>query len=70
MRDEEIRYLGDVQRLTLAPGDIVVLNVDMVISAETADRLKARAEKQLPGHQVLILSGGVKLGVLAPERAA
>lgn len=67
---DEIRYLGDVQRLTLAPGDIIVLNLDMPISADTAARLKAHAEQQLPGHQVLVLSEGIKLGVLAPETAA
>jgi hypothetical protein len=61
---DQIRYLGDVQRLALQPGDIVVLKFAGAISAETHCRLKAMVKNELPGHKVLILDSGMEIGVL------
>lgn len=63
----EVRFLGDVQRLELRPGDVVVLSLDAPVTDQTADLLKRRMETAIPGHQCLIMAAGMKLGVLARE---
>lgn len=61
---DEVRILGDLQRLALRAGDILVLTTPMRVSAEAAGHLREAVEKQIPGHKVIILSDGLKLGVL------
>lgn len=57
----------DCKRLVLAPGDIILVSCDSQITRETAERLKAHVEAELPGHKVLILSDGLKIAVLTRE---
>lgn len=64
---ERIRYLGDVQRLCLKPGDVIVLQVPGVVSQEMARHLKELMEKTMPGHRCLILESGMKIGVMGKE---
>ncbi len=66
----EIKYLGDVQRLVLNPGDIVVLSVDEYIPNEAAQRLRSQLEASVPGHNVVVLSKGMKIGALGQDIAA
>jgi hypothetical protein len=65
----EIRYLGDVQKLSLNEGDILVLSSDQHLREETAERLRQHLEREIPGHKVLILGEGLKLGVLSKDAA-
>lgn len=66
----EIRYLGDVQRLALKPGDVVVLKTPRLINREQARCLQERAELELPGHKILVLFDGIEIGILGSEEAA
>lgn len=69
--NEEIRYLGDVQRLVLNPGDTVVLTIDSIISEDTALRLKTQLQNILgDGYHYLVLSDGMKIGVLGQDIGA
>lgn len=68
-RDREIRYLGDVKRLALNPGDIVVVSTDDEMSVEAAQRLRAQIQQKVPLHEVIVLAGGLKLGVLGKDAA-
>jgi hypothetical protein len=69
--DTRIKYLGDVQRLALKPGDIIVVSVDAKISAEMAHRMHALVRDVVgKQHEVLIISDGARIGVLSPEDAA
>jgi hypothetical protein len=69
-QDRPVRYLDEqpltveVQRLSLKPGDLVVVSVLDMISFEMAERLRALVAKRVPGHDVLVLAGGVRIGVL------
>lgn len=71
IRPEEIRFLGDLQRLAVKPGDRFVLTVPDVISGETAARIQASWKgfvgSDADAPKLLILSGGMKLGVIGPE---
>ena len=63
----QVNFLGDVQRMALQPGDVLVLTVDSPLSSEMADRLRATLESQLPGLQkVIVLERGMKLGLVLP----
>lgn len=65
---EEVRYIGDLQRVTVHPGDKFVLSVDFIISDETRNRLQAEWERFM-GHEypIIVLSPGMKLGVIGKE---
>lgn len=65
LRYEPIRYLGDLQRLDLKPGDKFVLTVDHVLSAVECERLQQQWEAAMGiEYKVVILHGGMKLGVI------
>jgi len=64
--DREIRYLGDVQRLTFNEGDTLVLTLDQPISEELVLRLREQLQEILgKDRKYLILGEGMKIGVLA-----
>ena len=65
--EPEIRYLSDVQRLRLEPGDVVVLTTEWKLSAVEVQRIAEKIGKVLPGHQVLVIDSGVKIGVMGPD---
>ena len=61
----ELQYIGDVDRLVLKPGDRIVLSLDGELSDEMVIQLRDRLATVLGGeHEVIVLSGGMKLGVL------
>ena len=64
-----IRFLGDLQRLELKPGEVLVLTVDSLLDARTAERMRHNVQRAVarPGFlpDVLVLERGMKLGVLA-----
>lgn len=68
--NQEIRYLGDVQKLVLSEGDIIVVSVDYHLSDETAERFKNHVSEMLGGRKVLVLDNGAKIGVLSEKDAA
>ena len=63
--DDEPIYLSDVQRLALNPGDIVVLRCNQRITEAIADRLKQQVRSLVGDHEVMVLSEGVDIGVIA-----
>lgn len=67
----EVRYLGDVQRLSLGTGDVVVLKTEIRLTAEMADRIRAYMQDILgEDRKLLILCDGIEIGVLSPEVGA
>jgi hypothetical protein len=65
----EIRYLGDVQRLQLEPGDVVVLTYSGMLSEEARAYLAKYVSESL-GRDVLVLDSGVQIGVMGKEVGA
>ena len=52
----ELRFLGDVQRLVLEPGDTVVISTDQHISNEVALRIKEMVRAAIGSeHPILVL---------------
>jgi hypothetical protein len=62
---EQIRYLGDVQRLSLQPGDVIVLSVQEQLSVDAMIGIRRIVESAIPGHKCLILAPGMKIGAVA-----
>jgi len=63
----ELRFVGDVQKLHLAPGDALVITTERSLSSETANRLIASVQSKFPGHKVIVMSDGLKLSVATCE---
>lgn len=62
---KEIRVLGDMERIQVKPGDIFVLTAPQELRQEVAERLKEHLQRIIgPDAKVLVLSGGLKLGVI------
>ncbi len=66
--DPQVRYLGDLHRLELKLGDILVLSVDAHISQEMAARMQADF-REVTDAKVIVLGKGMKLGVISAEAA-
>lgn len=67
--EPKIQYLGDLQRLELKPGDMLVLSVDEHLSQEVAVRLSAMIEEATGGTKAIVLGKGMKLGAISVEAA-
>jgi hypothetical protein len=64
---EEIKYLGDVQRLELKPDDIIVLKSSVKLKQSAAVGMKVYIENQFPGHRCIVLDEGMDIGILSPQ---
>jgi hypothetical protein len=60
----EIRIIGDLQRLILKPGDVFLLTVPGDISKQDEEDIRRALERELPGHKVIVISGGIKFDVI------
>jgi serine phosphatase RsbU (regulator of sigma subunit) len=56
-----------VGKLTLNPGDIVVLSTDLLLDKDQCTALRDRGQEHFPDHKVVVLSAGIKLGVIRAE---
>lgn len=63
----EIKYLGDVQRLHLAPDDIIVLSINETLSGSENAYIKHIIEEAAPEHKVIVLDRDTRIGILAPH---
>lgn len=60
----EIRFLCDLQRLIPQPGDVFVITTELHLSMEQRHVIIALWENVMPGHKVLMLDGGLKIGII------
>lgn len=59
-----IRFTGNLSRLRAKPGDVLVVQVDKIMSHEQMVFVRDHVSHAVPGVQVLVLSDGLKLGLL------
>lgn len=68
METPEIRYLGDLSRLKIKPGDRFVLKVPGPVSFEMAARIKDQWKAFVGGDsealKLMIIENGMELGVV------
>lgn len=53
-----------VGRLTVGPKDVIVLSTNLMLDAEQCRFLQERAKQWFPDNEVLVLTAGMKLGVV------
>jgi len=64
--DDE-KLLFAIGKLTLAPGDIIVLKTDLMLDKDQITALYERARKSFPDNEVTILSHGIDIAILSKE---
>lgn len=69
VRNEQVLYMGELQKLSLAPDDILVISTERILSDQQREYLQHIFNKYAAGRSVLVLDGGFKLGVLSPGTA-
>lgn len=68
---EATRFLGDIAKVDLSPGDVCVLMARKPMSPEEVQRI-GETWRLLVGDNVtlIVLEDGMKIGVLSPPQAA
>ena len=66
IRTNGIKYIGDLQRLTIKPGDIFVVQFEQTLNQEQRKRGREILEEELQGHKVIVLDGNAKISILDP----
>lgn len=56
----------DLATLSLQPDDVIVLRHEKRLSPEDTEHIIERMKRDLTGHKVLILEGGLDLSILRP----
>jgi hypothetical protein len=64
---ERWRLGGTMRVMRLGPDDVVVLEIDRVLTAQQANDTDAILQSLFPKHKVVVLHGGWKLSVVRPE---
>lgn len=59
--------LESVKMMRLQPGDTIVVESGVHLTADQAAKLRSQAEEQFPGYHVVVLTGGATLSVVHPE---
>lgn len=68
MENAEIKYLGDVQKLSLSPGDTIVIKAAEPLSEADVMRIRDSMSGIFEDHRVLVLDKTMELGVLHKEQ--
>jgi len=63
-KEDPIRYLGDMQRLQVQPGDVYVLTLANPTHMLARKQIKDYWDFKMPGIKLIILEEGMKLGVI------
>lgn len=64
--DEEIKLLEvPFQKVSVKPGDVIVLMAEMALSEAAVKHLTASFKEVFPDNKITILEEGFKLGVMA-----
>lgn len=71
----ELNIVGDIARLRLTPGDIIVIRCPGRLSMDMREAIKATVEREFPGHKMHGAgvghgTGGAGAGVLNPFQIA
>lgn len=68
---QPLKFLGDLARVDVRPGDVFVVMPKRQISEATANALSQVWEENFgPECPLVVLEEGMRIGVLSPDRAA
>ncbi len=61
--------LESIKKLTLAPGDIVVIKSKQALSSEAMRNIESAMKRVAPGHKLVLLADDLDLEVLSAPQA-
>lgn len=67
----KIEYLGEVKKIQLNKNDTLVIMTEMSLSSEVVTNIRKELHKCFPDHpkeKILILTRGLKIGVISNEK--
>lgn len=65
MTDDAIRFVGDMERLQVKPGDVYVVTAPQLLGPEAVERVTRYVQDALrTDAKVVVMHGGLKLGVM------
>ena len=67
MPEVEIKISGELQAVTLKPGDILLLRFEQTLAPFQRDHLKRYLDETFPGYTCLVLDGGAEVSILRPS---
>lgn len=67
MNNEEIRCLGEVQRLPLQKGDVIVITTPREVSEKDRTWIVETLSPAFPDNKVVVLTDGMKIGAMGQE---
>lgn len=65
----QLEITGRIEALALQPGDVLVVHCQKPLSHEQESMLSRFVQSRIPGHNVLVMSGGLDLCVVRKEAA-
>jgi hypothetical protein len=67
MENQEIRYLGDMQRLSPKEGDVFVITFEGTLSDSSRNYIQNNWNKLMPEFKLFIIDNGMKLDCIAKD---
>lgn len=64
MDETKITWVGDMTKVNLCPGDVIVLTFSGNLPEDVIKRIYAKMDKDFPHNKTLILENGLRMGVL------
>ena len=66
-----LKFTGNIHRLRLRPGDVVVFEVPDGTRPQDVELIQAAVKERFPDNTVMVLGGGLRVAaVLKPEEVA
>lgn len=62
-----VRWAGEMRRVVVQPGDVLVVSCPTALSPQQRDRLRQELAEVFPIARAMVLEAGVTIGVLQPE---
>jgi hypothetical protein len=63
------RVRRDVERMRLAPGDIVIVTPNRFLDRHELKRVREQLEREFPDNRCVVVADGWKLSVVSPASA-
>lgn len=64
MEEAEIRWVGELTKVKVEPGDVFIIHCERVLTMEVRARIAALWKQTMGDAKVLFFDGGLKLGVV------
>ena len=63
----KISFIGEMQKVEIKTGDVLVLEIDKVLSMDAHVKINEILKAKFPNNKILVLDKGIKLSVKSQE---